>query len=180
MKRGKDDEKVMGPMFPRLHVNDTEKGGPRAPPRNKMALYEQFSIPSQRFNSGVLPLNPNISSNTVPPASSSLRTVPERNCVYPVHLPPQRPIHRAEKCNSRQSEGTNLSASLEQRKKVDEDDFGFLYTFTPGLVNVMIRVLRVSMGKNSLLQALGILVVPYQGKVIVKEIQSSLAPQLSI
>ncbi|KAG4391977.1 hypothetical protein AAZX31_04G049300 [Glycine max] len=123
MKRGKDDEKVMGPMFPRLHVNDTEKGGPRAPPRNKMALYEQFSIPSQRFNSGVLPLNPNISSNTVPPASSSLRTVPERNCVYPVHLPPQRPIHRAEKCNSRQSEGTNLSASLEQRKKVDEDDF---------------------------------------------------------
>lgn len=72
MKRGKDDEKVMGPMFPRLHVNDTEKGGPRAPPRNKMALYEQFSIPSQRFNSGVLPLNPNISSNTVPPASSSL------------------------------------------------------------------------------------------------------------
>jgi len=71
MKRGKDDEKVMGPMFPRLHVNDTEKGGPRAPPRNKMALYEQFSIPSQRFNSGVLPLNPNISSNTAPPASSS-------------------------------------------------------------------------------------------------------------
>jgi len=71
MKRRKDDEKVMGPMFPRLHVNDTEKGGPRAPPRNKMALYEQFSIPSQRFNSGVLPLNPNISSNYVPPASTS-------------------------------------------------------------------------------------------------------------
>lgn len=49
MKRGKD-EKIKGPMFPRLHVNDTEKKGPRAPPRNKMALYEQFSIPSQRFN----------------------------------------------------------------------------------------------------------------------------------
>ncbi|XP_027355026.1 protein EARLY FLOWERING 3-like isoform X2 [Abrus precatorius] len=73
MKRGKDDEKVMGPMFPRLHVNDTEKGGPRAPPRNKMALYEHFSIPSQRFNSGVLPLNPNTSSSTAPPASSSQR-----------------------------------------------------------------------------------------------------------
>ncbi|GKD21166.1 protein early flowering 3, partial [Tanacetum coccineum] len=53
MKRGKDDDKSMGPMFPRLHVNDTEKGGPRAPPRNKMALYEQLSIPSQRFNGGV-------------------------------------------------------------------------------------------------------------------------------
>nr|KYP70358.1 Protein EARLY FLOWERING 3 [Cajanus cajan] len=123
MKRGKDDEKVMGPMFPRLHVNDTERGGPRAPPRNKMALYEQFSIPSQRFNSGVLPLNPNISSNTVPPASSSQGTVPERNHVFPVHLPPQNPIRRAEKCISRQSEGANLSASLEQRKKIDEDDF---------------------------------------------------------
>lgn len=49
---GKGEEKAMGPMFPRLHVNDTEKGGPRAPPRNKMALYEQFSIPSQRFSSG--------------------------------------------------------------------------------------------------------------------------------
>ncbi|XP_062180662.1 ELF3-like protein 2 [Phragmites australis] len=48
---GKDEapDKVMGPLFPRLHVNDTVKGGPRAPPRNKMALYEQFSIPSNRF-----------------------------------------------------------------------------------------------------------------------------------
>lgn len=68
MKRGNDDEKMMGPLFPRLHVGDTEKGGPRAPPRNKMALYEQFSIPSQRFN---LPLHPNTSNNSVPPASSS-------------------------------------------------------------------------------------------------------------
>ena len=71
MKRGQDDEKIMGPMFPRLHVNDTDKGGPRAPPRNKMALYEQLSIPSQRFNSGVLPLNPKTTSNMVPSASSS-------------------------------------------------------------------------------------------------------------
>ncbi|XP_009594920.1 protein EARLY FLOWERING 3-like isoform X1 [Nicotiana tomentosiformis] len=68
MKRGKSEERVMGPMFPRLHVNDTEKGGPRAPPRNKMALYEQLSIPSQRFNPGDLPLNNN--TNTVPPYSS--------------------------------------------------------------------------------------------------------------
>lgn len=70
MKRGKDEEKIMGPMFPRLHVNDTEKGGPRAPPRNKMALYEQLCIPSQRFNPGVFP-NPNNHSNLVAPASSS-------------------------------------------------------------------------------------------------------------
>jgi EARLY FLOWERING 3 protein len=55
MRRGGKDgegDKVMGPLFPRLHVNDTtlKGGGPRAPPRNKMALYEQFSVPSsQRF-----------------------------------------------------------------------------------------------------------------------------------
>lgn len=66
MKRGKDEEKVVGgPMFPRLHVNDAEKGGPRAPPRNKMALYEQFSIPSQRFKQRHLPtLNTSTSCNT--------------------------------------------------------------------------------------------------------------------
>lgn len=46
------------PMFPRFHVNDTEKGGPRAPPRNKMALYEQLSIPSQSFNTPMTSLLP--------------------------------------------------------------------------------------------------------------------------
>ena len=51
MKRGREEEKISSPLFPRLHVNDADKGGPRAPPRNKMALYEQFSIPSQRFTS---------------------------------------------------------------------------------------------------------------------------------
>ena len=72
MKRGKDDDKSVEPMFPRLHVNDTERGGPRAPPRNKMALYEQLSIPSQRFNSGMLPNNPNSSNSLNPPSSSQV------------------------------------------------------------------------------------------------------------
>ena len=71
MKRGNEEEKLGGPMFPRLHVNDAEKGGPRAPPRNKMALYEQFSIPSQKFNPRLLPRKPNSSSNIVPPPTSS-------------------------------------------------------------------------------------------------------------
>jgi hypothetical protein len=50
---GKEEPgKVMGPLFPRLHVSDAGKGGgPRAPPRNKMALYEQFTVPSNRFSS---------------------------------------------------------------------------------------------------------------------------------
>lgn len=73
MKRGKDEEKIVRPMFPRLHVNDAEKGWPRAPPRNKMALYEQLSIPSQRFRHGVLPPNTtNTISHPVPSASSSI------------------------------------------------------------------------------------------------------------
>lgn len=61
-----DGDKVMGPLFPRLHVNDTtlKGGGPRAPPRNKMALYEQFSVPSsQRFNT-----NANANANAAPNA----------------------------------------------------------------------------------------------------------------
>ncbi|CAK8568410.1 unnamed protein product [Lathyrus sativus] len=123
MKRGNDDEKMMGPLFPRLHVGDTEKGGPRAPPRNKMALYEQFSIPSQRFN---LPLHPNTLTNSVPPASSSQGTVHERNYVFPGHLTPETLIRQAGKHLSRQAKGANLNASLaqlEHRKKVDEDDF---------------------------------------------------------
>lgn len=128
MKRGKDDEKIMGPMFPRLHLNETEKGGPRAPPRNKMALYEQLSIPSQRFNPGVLPLNhPNNIGGFVLPTSSSQGNGLERNFHFPLHMPPSTPTHRAETFRTCQSEGSGLSNSLvqlNQRKKVgDEDDF---------------------------------------------------------
>ncbi|KAF7830491.1 protein EARLY FLOWERING 3-like [Senna tora] len=126
MKRGKDDEKFAGPMFPRLHVNDAEKGGPRAPPRNKMALYEQLSVPSHRFNRDALPLNPSSTSNTVPPASSSQGTGPQRSYAFPVHLPPQTPTYQAGRYISRQSDGANQNTSfaqIEQRKKIDEDDF---------------------------------------------------------
>ncbi|KAE8656992.1 Detected protein of unknown function [Hibiscus syriacus] len=69
MKGRKEEAKVMSPMFPRLHVNDKEKGGPKAPPRNKMALYEQLSIPSQRLNAASLP--PNNTNSLVPSISSS-------------------------------------------------------------------------------------------------------------
>lgn len=73
MKGGKEEEnQAMGPMFPRLHVNDTNRGGPRAPPRNKMALYEQFSVPSQRFNSSSTTLTrPQQEGGTSVPSNSS-------------------------------------------------------------------------------------------------------------
>ena len=67
MKGAIDEGKEISPMFPRLHVKDVEKGGPKAPPRNKMALYEQFSISSQSFASG----------------SASLFPLPLRNCAVP-------------------------------------------------------------------------------------------------
>ncbi|XP_022754643.1 protein EARLY FLOWERING 3-like [Durio zibethinus] len=129
MKRGKDDEKIMGPMFPRLHVNDTEKGGPRAPPRNKMALYEHLSIPSQRFNPGVLPLNPSNTSSLVPPRSSSEGSSLERNMLFPSHVSPSTSTTLAEKFHTRQLGGASANgpvSRLERRRKVrlrDEDDF---------------------------------------------------------
>eukprot|EP00250_Pteridium_aquilinum_P014160 c21817_g1_i1 orf=559-2889(-) len=38
-----------GALFPRVHVSETRISGPRAPPRNKMALFEQLTIPPHRF-----------------------------------------------------------------------------------------------------------------------------------
>ncbi|KAL0327515.1 UNVERIFIED_CONTAM: protein EARLY FLOWERING 3 [Sesamum angustifolium] len=117
MKRGKDEEKIVGPMFPRLHVNDTEKGGPRAPPRNKMALYEQLSIPSQRFSHQMLPLNPN-NAGLVPPSDQGLAN--ERGMFYTYQLPNR---HQSEKQYSQYSDLSTPLTKVKQRKKLDEDDF---------------------------------------------------------
>ncbi|KAL0441452.1 UNVERIFIED_CONTAM: protein EARLY FLOWERING 3 [Sesamum radiatum] len=57
MKGGKDEGKLMDPLFPRLHINDADKWGPKAPPRNKMAM---------------LPIQPtNDHTSSLPQASSS-------------------------------------------------------------------------------------------------------------
>ncbi|KAB2037256.1 hypothetical protein ES319_D03G061600v1, partial [Gossypium barbadense] len=77
MRGGKDE---MSPMFPRLHVNVTNKG-PKAPPRNKIALYEQLNVPSQSFNLGslsMLPLPPNNNNN-------SLNGADERSMLVPIY-----------------------------------------------------------------------------------------------
>ncbi|PHT32617.1 hypothetical protein CQW23_28954 [Capsicum baccatum] len=113
MKRGgKGEEKLMGPLFPRLHVNDTEKGGPRAPPRNKMALYEQLSIPSQRFKHGISN-NPN-SANYQGPGR-------ERDVSFSAQLPPSR--HPAEKPHSCSSNSKTPLLPVDSNKKAEEDDF---------------------------------------------------------
>ncbi|XP_052170222.1 protein EARLY FLOWERING 3 [Diospyros lotus] len=121
MKRGKDDEKIMVPMFPRLHVNDTEKGGPRAPPRNKMALYEQLSIPSQRFNPGVLPLNPNNATGVVHPASSSQGSGRKMSMFFPLHL--THSTHPAKRPYTGCLDSNTSLTQPEQPNKLDEEDF---------------------------------------------------------
>ncbi|KAF5753973.1 putative protein EARLY FLOWERING 3 [Helianthus annuus] len=99
MKRG-FDEKNIDQMFPRIHVNDTEKGGPRAPPRNKMALYEQLSIPSQRF--------------------SSEGGVSERGSFFPHQQTPT--MHAADETNNRHSElNTQLVNQVQKQKQEHED-----------------------------------------------------------
>ncbi|OWM67768.1 hypothetical protein CDL15_Pgr017465 [Punica granatum] len=130
MKRGKEhDEQIalMGPMFPRLHVKDAaEKGGPRAPLRNKMALYEQLSIPSQKFNPQLLPLSNNPANNLVPPASSSQGSGCDRHALYPIRLPLSAPTHISKKFSVHKSDAANTSASTLQvkarkRARVEED-----------------------------------------------------------
>ncbi|KAL7166420.1 hypothetical protein ACSBR2_037155 [Camellia fascicularis] len=116
MKRGKDNEKIMQPMFPRLHVNDKEKGGPRAPPRNKMALYEQLSIPSQRFNP-----NPKNTASVVPPPASSSQGTSHEGMFFPPHL--QRSTHPAGKSYAGYSDFNSPLTPLEHNKKHDEEDF---------------------------------------------------------
>ncbi|XP_074572525.1 protein HEADING DATE 3B-like [Curcuma longa] len=107
MKGGREEDKVMGPLFPRLHVNDTDKGGPRAPPRNKMALYEQLSIPSQRFNStsSAMPFPPRNSNSLVPSLSSSQGCGQLRKIISPFCMTPQVPVRSTE--TSRTSDGMN-------------------------------------------------------------------------
>lgn len=114
MKGGKDDEKNMSPMFPRLHVSDTEKGGPRAPPRNKMALYEQLSIPSQRFNSGpslTAPAARNGAAPLVPMPSLSQGVGHERTAFIPPHGPPTT-ADSDDHINSHSSNGASLRTKV--------------------------------------------------------------------
>ncbi|XP_042451853.1 protein HEADING DATE 3B-like [Zingiber officinale] len=106
--KGVEEDKITGPLFPRLHVNDTHKGGPKAAPRNKMVLYEQLSIPSQRFNSSssTMPFPPCHFNNSVPSLSSSQGCGQQRKMLSPFRMTSQMPVHAAEKAGT--SDGMNL------------------------------------------------------------------------
>ncbi|KAE8700680.1 Detected protein of unknown function [Hibiscus syriacus] len=128
MKRRKEEAKKMSPMFLRLHVNDTEKGGTKAPPRNKMALYEQLSIPSQRFNAGSLP--PNNTNNLVPSISSSHGECNETSMLMPLEYPHESSI-LAEKFHSYSIQGTKMSTTVENQDNRFSKAIGTLDTDPP-------------------------------------------------
>ncbi|EPS62660.1 hypothetical protein M569_12130, partial [Genlisea aurea] len=112
MKRRGKDESSMVPMFPKLHVNDADKGGgPRAPPRNKMALYEQLNIPSQRYSNSAQP-KPHSSASNVVPRPSQVTFVPKV---------PQR--HHHEKHFDKHMDFMASPMQITQKKNFDEDDY---------------------------------------------------------
>ncbi|CAL5096591.1 unnamed protein product [Urochloa decumbens] len=111
---GKDEapDKVMGPLFPRLHVNDTVKGGPRAPPRNKMALYEQFSVPSHRFSAAAGPAPapappwhahrpaPAAATSAIPSTSASQAGGTDRSLFPSFCVPSTEPVRSSDHMNA--------------------------------------------------------------------------------
>ncbi|KAL3735933.1 hypothetical protein ACJRO7_024969 [Eucalyptus globulus] len=105
------------PMFPRFHVNDTEKGGPRAPPRNKMALYEQLSIPSQSFNTpmtSLLPLPLDQGGSLASSAPLLFGGANQRYALTP--LCSSAVTHLARKAELHASAGVKLNSLMETRE----------------------------------------------------------------
>ncbi|CAN6457023.1 unnamed protein product [Victoria cruziana] len=125
MKSGKDvgreNEKPMGPLFPRLHINDAVKGGPKAPPRNKMALYEQLSVPSQRFGSS-RPSASSLRRGDVGfyPTGSSSQGVDHDRSTYTSSSIQHTSAFSTDKVHSWSSNGlnTNVASSIRESKLV--------------------------------------------------------------
>ncbi|PKU62571.1 ELF3-like protein 2 [Dendrobium catenatum] len=142
VKMGKDDEKSIRPMFPRVHVSDTEKGGPRAPPRNKMALYEQLSIPLQKFSKP---------GSVVPSASSIQGGSNERNARSPFYLSSSMPTSSAEKPYSQSSDGkSNKTRGVEFEKSTGRVEYITSLAAGSGAESSAFNVHDFKSGTNSL------------------------------
>ncbi|KAL6618655.1 hypothetical protein ACP70R_033794 [Stipagrostis hirtigluma subsp. patula] len=132
---GKDEapDKVMGPLFPRLHVNDTVKGGPRAPPRNKMALYEQFSVPSHRFAATAPPPAPPWHANRpaagAPASSTSASQVGgnDRPLFPSFCVPSTEPVrssdHTNANSNGRAGSATRAESGRQSTQRKSKDNY---------------------------------------------------------
>ncbi|KAJ6815894.1 protein HEADING DATE 3B-like [Iris pallida] len=110
---GKDEGKAMEPLFPRLHVNDREKGGPRAPPRNKMALYEQLSIPSKRFSSSSSTLSPALDKAGSPPPPRPQSSGIQANGHGPFNMSPNPHSNPEDRIHSRLLERVSCNTTRE-------------------------------------------------------------------
>uniref|UniRef100_A0A7I4E496 Uncharacterized protein n=2 Tax=Physcomitrium patens TaxID=3218 RepID=A0A7I4E496_PHYPA len=73
---GSKQQEVGAALFPRLHVAETKKAGPRGPPRNKMALSEQLTIPSHKFKPSPIAL-PSSGRNTKYPSMCTPTYLPQ-------------------------------------------------------------------------------------------------------
>lgn len=70
--RGDGERDDIVPLFPGLRINnDEEKGGPRPPPRNKMAIFDVDSEVDYRSRPSVPPRNDSVSSFASRGSSSS-------------------------------------------------------------------------------------------------------------
>ncbi|CAL4956152.1 unnamed protein product [Urochloa decumbens] len=111
---GREEQgKVMGPLFPRLHVSDAGKsGGPRAPPRNKMALYEQFTVPSSRFSSPAASTRAAGGSLVASTSASQVYSY-ERPLFQPFDAPSNGPARSSEKFKGNSINGQSNSTRRE-------------------------------------------------------------------
>eukprot|EP00246_Nothoceros_aenigmaticus_P016101 TRINITY_DN7067_c0_g1_i3.p1 TRINITY_DN7067_c0_g1~~TRINITY_DN7067_c0_g1_i3.p1 ORF type:complete len:718 (-),score=105.72 TRINITY_DN7067_c0_g1_i3:429-2582(-) len=98
-----------GALFPRLHVKETNKVGPRAPPRNKMALYEQFTIPSHRFMTSSLP----IPSPARTAGSAPQHAIYDRRYFYPQSTMSYSSMTAARQCVGQPSLGSSASTVVD-------------------------------------------------------------------
>ncbi|KAK9054740.1 hypothetical protein SSX86_025819 [Deinandra increscens subsp. villosa] len=119
----RDEGKKMDPLFPRLHISDADKGGPKTPPRNKMAISQQFNSPSQRCVSGsvspVLPLSTANGSRLLP-ATSSSHDASYKRSMYSSFGRSCGSTRLATRLDSYHSSGINLNISLTTVKQTIE------------------------------------------------------------
>ncbi|KAJ9568401.1 hypothetical protein OSB04_004367 [Centaurea solstitialis] len=126
----KDDGKKMDPLFPRLHISDTDKGGgPRTPPRNKMAISHQLNLPSSQrcISSGSVsppilpPLSTNNGTSLVPAtATSSYHDGSYKRSVFSSFGSSCGSTRLATRLDSYHSSGINLNISLTTVKQTIE------------------------------------------------------------
>ncbi|KAG6523231.1 protein HEADING DATE 3B-like isoform X1 [Zingiber officinale] len=109
MEVGREEDKSMMPLFPRLHLNNADKRGPRAPPRNKMVLYERHNVASRRLGqpSSAMPLPHHNAPLPIPSNSSRQVGLHERDFLSLFRMPLSTPGLPSEIVDSRSSSMIN-------------------------------------------------------------------------